>query len=370
MKYQKKGTPLLIICMLMIMLTPVTAQAVRESDGLQQGRSAVDALGRTVTIDHEIQRVMVVGRAAVMPADALYLFPSALDMEVILAKTDQGLGDFFDLARFESVADHRLAQQVGAEEILAHRPDLVLTKANNYDSIVKLLKPFDIPLFVMDLETPESWKHEIVELGKLLGDTATPQRVVEEFERRETVVDTRIATLSEHQRPRILMMQVATADGVTAFSVSPKDWFQTTLAHRSGGVPVWLDASLDSNAWRKVSFEQIAAWEPEKIILISYKGPAEPFLQTIRKSPQWQNLSAVEQNALASAPADVLNYFQSDVRWILALQWLAAHLHPELFPEFDMEKEIRSFYRDFYGITSEEILKEFIDRYRISIGRN
>ena len=133
---------------------------------------------------------------------------------------------------------------------------------------------------------------------------------------------------------------------------------------------MWLDASLDSNAWRKVSFEQIAAWQPEKIIIISYKGPSEPFLQTIRNTVQWQNLQAVEQNAIAAAPADVLNYFQSDSRWILALQWLSAQLHPELFPDFDMEKEIRSFYRDFYGITSEEVLGELIARYRNSIGKS
>jgi iron complex transport system substrate-binding protein len=64
-----------------------------------------------------------------------------------------------------------------------------------------------------------------------------------------------------------------------------------------------------------------------------------------------------------------MNYFQSDSRWILALQWLAAELHPNLFPDFDMEAEIRSFYTDFYGLESEEILEALVHAYRSSVSR-
>ncbi len=367
MKYQRSAILVLITILLVCVVTPLFAQGERESEAFHETRTAVDALGRTVTISGEINRVMVVGRAAVMPADALYLFPAAMEMEVLLAKTDQGLGDFFDLIRPDSEHDYRLGQQVGAEEILAHKPDLVLTKANNYDSIVKLLEPFSVPMFVMDLEDADSWKQEIVQLGILLNDTETPQRIIAGFEMRERLVDAQIADLPEEQRPRVLIMQAAAADGVTAFSVSPRNWIQSKLTQRAGGNPVWLEDSPDSNAWRKVSFEQIAAWQPEKIIIISYKSSAEPFLQTIRTHAQWQNLDAVKNGSVVAAPADVLNYFQSDSRWILALQWLAAELHPDRFPDFSMEQEIRSFYREFYGI-AEHTIQQLISLYRASVG--
>lgn len=364
-----RKTTVLTIIVLVGLLVPLLAQGSRQvAPESPAVRTAVDALGRTVTLDGEIERIMVVGRAAVMPADALFFFPMVEDIEVLLAKTDQGLGDFFDLIRPEFALSDRLGQQVGAEEILAHNPDLVLTKASNYDSVVKLLEPFGVPVFVMDLETPEAWKEEVIQLGKLLGDETTPQRVIDGFERREASIDEQIATLSESDRPDVLMMQIAASDGVTAFSVSPRNWIQSSLTIRAGGNPIWLDTDLAEHAWRKVSFEQIAAWQPERIFLISYKAPADSFIKNITESEQWQSLLAITNDGIKATPADVLNYFQSDSRWILALQWLAAELHPGLFENFSMEMEIRSFYQDFYGIESKEILDTLVEKYRDSVG--
>ena len=359
---------ILTITLVLGIISMLTAQGAPEGTTANSDiRRAIDALGREVSVSGDIQRIMVVGKAAIMPADALFLFPGVEDIEVTLAKTDQGLGDFFNLIRPEFAHSNRLGQQVGAEEIFAYNPSLVLTKSSNYDSIGKLLEPFGIPVFVMDLETPESWKSEIVQLGKLLGDEQTPQRIIGAFEKRQNAVSSKVGMLSEKEKPGVLMMQVASSDGLTSFSVSPENWIQHTITTLAGGKAIWVDSSLADNAWRKVSFEQIASWQPEHIFLISYKTPVQPFLAAINESPQWQQLAAVKQARLQATPADVLQYFQSDIRWILALQWLAAELHPQLFPNFSMENEIRGFYRDFYGIEDENILATLVQKYRTSV---
>src|SRR5690554_4347487 len=74
---------------------------------------AIDALGREVSLSKPINTIVVAGKAALMPADALFLFPLAMEKEVILAKTDQGLGDFFPLIKPEIASSVRLGQQVG-----------------------------------------------------------------------------------------------------------------------------------------------------------------------------------------------------------------------------------------------------------------
>lgn len=358
---------IIMVLLLTLLVLPIGAQGAQEVETSQRSEAtAVDALGRTVTIEGPIQRVMIVGRAAVMPADALFLFPAVTDMEVVLAKTDQGLGDFFNLIRPEFGQAGRLGQQVSAEEIIAHNPDLVLTKTSNYDAVVSLVEPFGIPVFVMDLETPEAWEQEIVQLGKLLGDLETPQRVIAVFEERKQAVAEKMSTLAEDEKPRVLMMQAASADGITAFSVAPKNWIQSSLTEMAGGRPVWTESTLDANSWRKISFEQIAAWNPDRILLISYRMHPKPFLDQIKQSSQWQQLLAVQQGEVQATPADVMNYFQSDSRWILALQWLAAELHPELFPDFSMEAAITSFYQELYGITDEKILESLIERFHHS----
>jgi iron complex transport system substrate-binding protein len=142
---------LLLICALSLPASgvPETARSLR--------LSATDAMGNSVKLDKPPTRVIIAGKAAVMPADALFLFPEVKGMEVLLAVTNQGLGDFFNLMDPSFVSQKRIGQQVSAEEILALKPDLVLTKSSNYESLAKKLLQFGIPTFVMDLESSEAW---------------------------------------------------------------------------------------------------------------------------------------------------------------------------------------------------------------------
>ena len=59
-----------------------------------------------------------------------------------------------------------------------------------------------------------------------------------------------------------------------------------------------------------------------------------------------------------------MSYFQSDSRWILALEWLSAKLHPTLFADFEMEEAIRSFYQEFYNIEDQVTLTTLVEAYR------
>ena len=348
---------------------PVLASGAPETARTQQF-SAIDAMGNSVELEKLPARIIIAGKAAVMPADALFLFPEAKDMEVLLSVTNQGLGDFFNLLDPAFVSQKRIGQQVSAEEILALKPDLVLTKSSNYESLAKKLRQFGVPTFVMDLESSEAWKTEIIELGKLLGNTTAAQEVVETFNNREQAVAESLESLLESEKPTVLVMQVASADGVTAFSVAPSGWIQTMLVERAGGKPAWLEADLSVNAWKKVSFEQIAAWNPDHIYLISYRSSAEAFLQAIRTSGQWGQLKAVKNSAVKSFPADIMSYAQSDSRWILALEWLAADLHPSRFSGFSMEERIQSFYETMYRISDRTIMEALLASYRASVSSN
>lgn len=363
---------IIIACLTVLALLvafPLAANGTPESRQDPVARTAVDALGRTVSVPDSIERILIVGKAAVMPADALFFFPAVKHIEVKLAKTDQGLGDFFNLIRPELAEEARLGQNIGAEEIIAQDPDLVLTKSSNYESIGKQLEPFGIPVFVMDLETPRAWKDETVQLGLLLGDNETPQRIIAEFERRERVIEEAMQSLPCSERLPVLMVQASLNDGVSAFSVSPEQWIQSTVTTLAGGKPLWVESNPSANSWQKVSFEQIALWDPFYLFIISYRSPATQFIQEIEDKEQWRQLSSYRGGRILPTPADVMNYFQSDSRWILGLQWLAATLHPDIFEGFDMENEIRSFYRDFYGITDEHVLEKLLAAYQSSMTR-
>jgi len=358
-----KKSSLIFLLFTIFSATLLFSAGYKETTSADDIRVATDALNREVTLTKEPQRILVVGRAAIMPADALYLFPSVYEKEIFLATTDQGLGDFFTLIIDDLESTKRLGQQVSAEEIIALKPDLIITKSSNYESIGRLLEPFGIPLFIMDLETSDAWKSEIVELGKLLNDQETALDVIKKFDEREKKVTEKISTLSESDKPTVLMTQVASSDGTNSFSVPPKGWIQSMLVEKGGGIPVWLDNNVTLSGWSKISFEQIAQWDPDYFFLINYRSKVDPFLKAIYTDAKYLYLKSYRTHKILPVAADYTNYFQSDSRWILALQWLAATLHPNLFEDFDMEKEIRSFYKDFYNITDQEILDTLVAAY-------
>ncbi len=116
-----------------------------------------------------------------------------------------------------------------------------------------------------------------------------------------------------------------------------------------------------------MNFEQIAAWDPQRIYLISYKIPVQVFLDQIEASELWQDLSAVTEGDVKAFPADYHNWAQPDTRWILGLRWLSMDLHPELYGQEPFTDTLLEFYRTMYGITDQDVLQEIIERYEASI---
>jgi iron complex transport system substrate-binding protein len=332
--------------------------------------TATDANGRTVNLTEKPYKVIIAGKAGNMPANALFLFPEVAAMDITLPITDQGLGDFFSLIRPSLDEKPRLSQNASAEEIAAQNPQLVLTKTANYEKISKKLDQLNIPNFTMNLETYEDWKTEIVQLGKLLKNTTRAQQILSLYQKRLSSITDTVSSLKNEEKQRVLFLQGVTSDNVSSFKIAPDSWMQTWMAEAVGGIPVWKNANTAANGWSTVSFEQIAAWNPDKIYIVSYKTPTESFVREIYDSPIWANLEAVKNHNVEETPSDMMNYIQPVATWILGMQWMAQDLYPNLFASTDMESEITSFYKEFYGITDTKILDTLRGSYRASISLN
>ena len=351
-----------VLLFLLLSTSYVVAQGKMETPSTSLIVSAQDSFGQVVEVSHPLSSIAIVGKAALMPADALYLFPKSKEIPVTMAKTDQGLGDFFSIIVPTDNATQRLGQQVGAEEILSINPDLILTKSRNKKDIASLISGFDIPLFALDLETMDSWKEEIIELGKLLNENQRAQVVVDEINRREDIISERVLDVD---KPSVLVLQGNSNNAVTSFSIAPKEWIQSELIVKAGGRPITLEGS--SSGWSTVSFEQIAAWNPDYIIIVSYKSKGSPFTNQIYSSSAWKELKVVKERNVYLAPSDYVNYFQPNSRWILALQWLAHTIHPAIFSDSNMEDEVASFYYEMYSITDTKVLNQLVDMYNASL---
>ena len=365
-RVKPRARPSLVLSVLFILLvlsppTPASAEA-----------TAIDANGDLVTLPSPPRRILVTGKSALIPSDALFLFPSARTNLLRLARVNQGLGNFYALLLPSLAGDTSIPDTLrngGTEALAALRPDLVLAKTAATESVIRKLRPLGIPCFAMSLETPDEWLRELLQLGRLLGEDARAAELLRLFRERLDAVETgvRAALASGASRPRVLLLQASAADGPTAFSVSPDNWLQTWMVEAAGADPVWKGTGLTASGWSKVSFEQIAAWDPDAIYFVSFKTPVAPLLAAAKADSRWRLLRAARTNRLRAMPADLVAWAQPVSRWILCLQWLATDLHPDAFPAFDPETALADFYRDFYAVPPGPVLDALLSAYRASL---
>ena len=222
-------------------------------------------------------------------------------------------------------------------------------KSSNAESIGTPLEALGVPVVYVDFETPEQYTRDLGTLGQLFGNEARARELIAYFEERVERTTTALAGLEDAQKPNVLLLYYSAKDGAVAFNVPPLGYIQSTLVELAGGRLAWRDAQL-GKGWTTVTLEQIAAWDPDQVYVVSYVADVDDVVASLEADPQWQGLRAVGEGHLFAFPADYYSWDQPDPRWALGLAWLGAKIHPDRFAGLDMDKETRSFFRDLYGL--------------------
>lgn len=319
----------------------------------QQGIEVVDALGRVVRLVKPPERLTLAGKGSFMLVDAAYLFP---------AQARQKITAFAVAAQFSSEwmtlldptfrqTKTLLVSQVGPEQIAATKPDAVLLRAVEATKLGPGVERLGIPVVYLELETIERYPNDLRILGQVLDDLKRAEELGKFYTERLERIAQRITGLRE--LPRVLVLNYSTRGGTIAFEVAPVTWMQTRMVEQAGGNPIWK-AAVQPGGWTPVSFEQIAAWNPDIIFIIDYSGDSRVTAAKLRQDPLWASLKAVKNNQIYGFPGDFYSWDQPDPRWILGLTWLATKIHPTLFADIDMLSELRAFF-GLYGLSAETV---------------
>lgn len=345
---------LIVTVFFVLAISFVSAEGVTERSGTIV---LEDSLGRTVNLDGIPERIVLSGRAVIMLVDALYLFPGVGERVVAVGLTDQGLGDFFPVVDGSPDEKVDLGRGGGPESILAQNPDVVLLKTQMRETLGVAVEATGVPVVYLDLETPEQYQRDIEIIGTMLGRQQRAREIINLYNDR---IATLGETLSGADKPRVLVLQSNQSDEAYSFRVAPRDWIQTTQVRIGGGDPVWVDQAL-SPGWNDVQFEQIAAWDPEVIVFVSYRTSATTAVQTIANDPLWREVGAVRNGSVYAMPNDFYSWGQPDTRWILGAEWIAYLLHPERFNR-PFGERVRAFFSDFYRMSDAQFEREVVPR--------
>ncbi len=335
---------------------PTSASASAPAGASAGAYTVTDALGRTVSFSQPPQRIVLSGKALFMIADAIYLFPEAGQHIVALGPANQGTGNFLPLIDPNFSGKGALKSDAGPEQIAAAQPDCVVLKSSVAGSLGKPLEALKIPVVYVDFETPDQYHRDLKTLGQLFQNEARAEALWAFYQARLAAVTQPLATLSDAQKPRVLVLYYTDKDGAVAFNVPPLTWMQTLMVQNAGGRPTWQDAN-PQQGWTKVSLEQVAAWDADMIFVVAYANPIGEVVQKLKTDPQWQALRAVKDNHLYGFAADLYSWDQPDSRWILGQAWMARKLHPDLFANLDLTHEAQTFYQTLYGLDAAAFQK-------------
>jgi iron complex transport system substrate-binding protein len=188
-------------------------------------------------------------------------------------------------------------------------------------------------------------------MGQLLGNAARAEAIQDFYQSRLDRIEQALGDLNDEQKPRVLLLQYTEQGGEVALNVPPAAWLQTTEVELAGGAPVWKEAA-QAGGWTVVNFEQIAAWDPDQIYIVSYQADAAQVVANLKDNPQWQALQAVQSGAFYGFPGDIFSWDQPEPRWILGVTWLAGKIQPDRFPGLDMQQQVFEFFGQMYGMDS------------------
>jgi iron complex transport system substrate-binding protein len=327
------------------------------------GVTVADALGRTVEFDAPPQRIVVAGKSSLTIVDALFLFPEAAGRVVGLVAGQQKPGDF--LRHVDPTFDQKaiLAVEAGPEQIAPLRPDVVLLRSFAADGLGQSLEQVGLPVVYLDLETPEQYGRDLTALGALLGNEARAAEIQAFYQARLDRLDGALQGLADDRKPRALVVQYSQQGGETALNVPSASWLQTIETELAGGLPVWKEAA-QGGGWTIVNFEQVAAWDPDAIFLISYGADPAQVVETLRADARWQALRAVQAGRLHAFAGDIFSWDQPDPRWILGVTWMAGKMHPDRLADLDMIEEVTQFFGQMYGLDEASVAANILPALR------
>ncbi len=328
---------------------PATPTSEPTAVPTETGFTVTDAMGREVKFEKAPTRIVLVGKALFMIADAIYMFPEAGQNIVAIGSTKQGANNFIPLIDATFKDKTLLESEVGPEQIAAEQPDLVIMKSISAEKLGSPIEELGIPVIYLDFETAEQYQRDLSTLGQLFQNPEQAEKIANWYQGKVDSITAALSGLTDTDKPSTLLLYYSDKDGTISFNVPPSGWMQTYLVETAGGTAIWKDANL-GKGWTVVNLEQIAAWNPENIFLVSYFVPVNDVVAQLKSDPQWAELDAIKNNKIYGFATDIYSWDQADTRWALGLQWVASKLHPDRFPGYNAIEDAKTFYQDLYGL--------------------
>lgn len=315
-----------------------------------------DQAGNTVTVNVPVQRMVVMQHHSL---DML----AQLGMQNKVVGTEKNWeGDLGDYMRdvFPGIDELPVPGDLtdwNVEAIAALKPDVVIAASQADPDAMKQVSDLGIPVVVVSLrgegkqaeaQNPrlsdadaaytEGCQWAISTLGKLTGADQKAGDIWKMCLESRAIVDAAIGQMDDADRIRVFVAN-------TKDQTYGNDKYVGCQLLRAGAVNV---AAADIQGYKPYTFEMLATWDPEVIIV---QDRYQDVYDTITTDAKYQELSAVKNGKVLLAPYWTKPWGNPDTDSIaLGELWLANQFYPEKVDADTVREYAKRFYHDFYGV--------------------
>ena len=267
-------------------------------------RTLTDARGQAITLRAAPQRIV-----SLIPSDTEVLYALGAGDRIVAVTTAD---DYPPEVKQKPTIGNVLTSDV--EQILAHKPDLVVAIGSLNQKPIAALEALHIPVLVVDPKNLTDTYASIRLLGQAVGAEPKAERIVADMQARLAAVQATVAQ-AKH-RPRVLMMY-----GTDPIYTTGPDSFINDLITQAGGQNI-VDKPIATNI---ISPEEVALRQPE--VILCSKG----LTAKVRSMPGWaQSVPAVKNDRLYADEPEDGTLVRPSPRLVRGVEALARYLHPEL----------------------------------------
>lgn len=250
---------------------------------------------------------------------------------------------------FPEIKNAQTNRGITPKQMLDMKIDLVLytpgmTKGEQYSAAgLKTVCTFSADTRPMNLdEFMENFKREVTLFGDLLGPDAKARadRYNKYFDKKVKQILSITSKIDNKNRPAVYYGGLRGSMLYGQGKGSVMHW-NTEV---SGGN--YLPQALDDNH-AKATMQQVLSWDPDIILLSGYCDS----MDIVKKDPGWASMKAVKNGKVYRIPMGIYAWDHASNESVLLMIYMAKLFHPDLFKDWDMIREMKTFYSEVYGKT-------------------
>ncbi|WP_199735172.1 ABC transporter substrate-binding protein [Fretibacterium sp. OH1220_COT-178] len=357
-----------IFCAVLLLSLTLGAWGASASSGAakvsseKETRVVVDHTGKEVRIPAKIERIVITGP---WPLPSVYcLFEGAGDKLVGIHPGSMSAAQHSLLPRvapgvLKARTEFLKGDVLNAEELLELEPDVVFYRVETAAHAKQLALTgipsvgFSTALSGFDtIKTFESW---VKLLGEVLQQEDRAGGIVEYGRKTYDEIQAALNGAKDLRKPRALIL-FNYGDGIIKTSGSNfygQYWLESTGA---------VNVASGLSGVAEINMEQIYAWDPDIIYITNFsRHMPEDLYENAIPGHDWSTVKAVREKKVYKFPLGMYRWYPPASDTPLVLKWLAQKNQPELFARVDMDAEVRSYYKRFYGVdlTDDELHRIF-----------